>query len=108
MEEVRDVILKLEIEIFSSDVSNLSLFRGKAGVGLFYYYLYELTSEKEYRNKCVLYLDAILEKLHDAQLDSSIGEGYAGITWFLNFSYNKGVIDFNPSLFFSEIDVTEI
>lgn len=85
------------------DSSDPSLFTGTSGVSLFYYALFEFTSDQAHLSRCQTLVETTLENIEKAS-SLSFQTGISGIGWLLRFYQTAGIIDIDEHSFFEELD----
>ncbi|HVI43860.1 MAG TPA: lanthionine synthetase LanC family protein [Chitinophaga sp.] len=97
----------MEIEdMLSGAITNdMSLLGGDTGISIFYYNLFKLTDEVQYWKKCQSLTNNLIDNFPGEGLDQTMGAGYTGIAWGLNFLQGRGIVDFEADYFFSSIDM---
>jgi len=100
-------LINSKIELIRSQITNsqnISLFGGKAGIAIFYNYLYLLDNSSS--NRAIakqLILDCI-GSLQNIASDFSFANGIAGIIWSISFQRNIGLIKAESDDIFNKID----
>jgi len=87
-----------------SDLKEVGLLGGKAGIVLLFAYLSKLFPEKNYLQITFDYLDELSESLINDELDYNMSGGVAGIAFVFQHLRNIGVLDIGDDLSLSELD----
>lgn len=70
-----------------------SLFSGKAGIVLFYSYIYKFSKDEKYLSKVNQIIDEIFFSIEQNEITTSIDHGITGIGWLLQHLIRIGVLE---------------
>ena len=87
--------------------TNNSFLSGRSAIVLYYFHLYEVTGNNEYRNKAMVELEEIVQNLQSGEpklFGSSFSTGGAGFAWVVGFLRQHNFIDWNLQEEFAEFD----
>jgi len=85
-------------------IQSSSIFRGKPGISLFYYYFGNLTNNKKHKERANCLLNESLDFISEKKLNSGFGEGISGILWSLLHLHNTGFIKITSKTIPQEFD----
>jgi lantibiotic modifying enzyme len=102
-------ILKLNSAIVqlmkvASELKNQGLLRGKMGICLYFFNLYQKTNKEEYEEFAGQLLDEVYEYLHQNPLSPQFDDGLAGIAWAIDYLVKKDFLEADSDSILNEVD----
>lgn len=97
-------LLDIEASISTKKLSNIGLYNGTMGFALFYCNLYLTTKNEFFLKECHKWITISLENF-DQNHDYTFCTGAAGIAWCLDYLRQAGLVDFDKTDFFEEIEI---
>ncbi|WP_291141638.1 lanthionine synthetase LanC family protein [Flavobacterium sp. UBA7680] len=100
-----EVILKIESNIWQlvPDENKIGIMDGLSGIALFYYNLYEVFKNEDYKNKLLIIIDKINTLIHEEHTSATLCSGIAGYGLML-LRIKNNFIDVNEE-YFTNIDL---
>jgi len=93
-QRIIEIEKSLDFALVNNFVVSFGLLNGKTGIALFYAYLYQLTSENKYLNKCYSLIKEISKKaILGFRNTYNYANGFAGFGWLLHHLGQMGILE---------------